>query len=192
MPPSPHREVGFIVGTAMMSGAIQVLWHVFTGVGALLGFISTLFLIYDRLLRYRPVASIKAVRDKATLPAQVPPVLRIRNVAPFHLLVERFVVKPPYFRIMPNFFPVKGTKSLVIYGAGTPILLAPNEERDLAMVPHGPTIAKTERIDIIIHGRRDASTGPFQWPVRVRTSLADIELRQQAAMNELLNHESTE
>ena len=70
MPPSPHREVGFIVGTAMMSGAIQVLWHVFTGVGALLGFISTLFLIYDRLLRYRPVASIKAVRDKATLPAQ--------------------------------------------------------------------------------------------------------------------------
>jgi hypothetical protein len=60
------------------------------------------------------------------------------------------------------------------------------------MVANGPTRAKTERIDIIIHWRRDASTGPFRWPVRVRTSLADIELRQQAAMNELLHNESTE
>jgi hypothetical protein len=126
---------------------------VFTRIGALLGFISTIILVYDRLVRYRPVASIEAVRDKATMsmPGQIPPILHIRNVAPFHLLVERFVVEPSYFRIMPNLFPVTGNRSLVTYGSGTPILLAPNEERDMAMVASGGrAIAKTERIKLTI------------------------------------------
>jgi hypothetical protein len=70
----------------------------------------------------------------------------------------------------------------VTYGPDTPILVAPNEERDMAMVAREPAIAKTKRIYIIIHWRRHASRLP-QRPVRVRTTLADIELRQQAAMN---------
>jgi hypothetical protein len=141
----------------------------FTKVGALLGFISAGFLIYDRLFRYRPVVSIKTVRGKATLPGQVPPNLHIRNVAPFHLLIERFVVTPRAFEITPDFYPVKPGTTLATYGAGRPILLAPNEERDLAMVATSASVRgtpKTARIDIAIHWRRDVSTGLLTWPVR--------------------------
>jgi hypothetical protein len=79
----------------MMSGAIQV-WHVFTGIGALLGFVSTGFLVYDRLLRYRPILSIAAVRGLDGISQHADPMLRVKNVAPFDLLVDRFEVKPPH------------------------------------------------------------------------------------------------
>lgn len=158
-------------------------WHIVTGIGGLLGFISAGILLYDRLLRHRPVAWIKTARDNVTLmPEQVPPKLCIRNAAPFHLLVERFVVTPPYFDIMPNFFPVKEGMSLVTYGTDTPILLEPNEERDMAIVFKRQPDSQTERINITIHWRA-ASAGLLNLPVRVRTSLADIKLRQRAAMN---------
>jgi hypothetical protein len=57
-----------------MSGAIEV-WHVFTGVGALLGFVSTGFLICDRLLRYRPIISVTAVRGLDRVSQQAEPIL---------------------------------------------------------------------------------------------------------------------
>ena len=66
----------------MTWGAIQV-WYVFTGVGALLGFMSTAFLVYDRLIRYRPIASLSAVRGLGgTSASHATPTLHIKNVAP--------------------------------------------------------------------------------------------------------------
>jgi hypothetical protein len=166
-----------------MSIAILV-WHAFLGLGALLGFVSTGFLVYDRLLRYRPIISVTAVRGMDGISRQAEPTLRVKNVAPFDLLVERFEVKPPYCGVAPS----DDMKHVVEAASGSdiPILLAPFEERELGLVitvTDRTKVKEDEHINIRMYWRRSIAPWVPQWPVSVRTSLADIELRQKAAMN---------
>jgi len=155
-----------------------------TGIGGLLGFVSTWLIIYDRLFRYRPTASVTAVRGMDGISQHADPILRVKNVAPFDLLIERFDVNPPYCGI------ASGTKLRDILktasGLDVPILLAPLEERELLLVitvGDRTKVKDDEPIDITMHWRRSIARWVTQRPVSVRTSLADIELRQKAAMN---------
>jgi hypothetical protein len=162
----------------MMSGAILV-WHGFLGMGALLGFISTGFLVYDRLLRYRPIISATAVRGMDGISQQAEPTLRVRNLAPFDLLIERFKVKPPYCGVAPS----NNMKHVMeaVSGSDVPILLAPLEERELELVitvRDRTKVKDDEHIKITMYWRRSIAPWVPQWPVSMRTSLGDIELRQ--------------
>jgi hypothetical protein len=165
-----------------MSIAILV-WHMILGLGSLLGFASALFLVYDRLIRYRPIASLNAVLGFGdTSPSHASPTLHVKNTAPFHILVERFTVSPPYWSVAPS-VELDGMTD-VISGADTPILLAPFEDRDLLLVMRDQSGARSDqRIDITIHWRRGSARRLRQWPIRMRTSLDDIELRKIAALN---------
>jgi hypothetical protein len=176
------EPAGSIMST-LTSDAI-LAWSVITGIGGLLGFASTGFLIYDRLLRYRPIVSVTAVRGLDGISQQAEPTLRVRNVAPFDLLIERFEVKPPYCGIASG----SGIRDILeaVSGSDIPILLAPFEERELALVitvRDRSTVKDDEHIEITMYWRRSIAPWVPQWPVSVRTSLADIELRQKAAMN---------
>jgi hypothetical protein len=162
----------------------SLTWNVITDVGSLLGFASTGFLIYDRLLRHRPIVSVTAVRGLDGVSQHADPMLRVRNVAPFDLLIERFEVKPPYCGI------ASGSKLRDVLktssGLDIPILLAPLEERVLLLVitvGDRTKVNEHETINITMHWRRSIAPRVPQWPVSVRTSLADIELRQKAGMN---------
>lgn len=71
-------------------------------------------------------------------------------------------------------------------GSDIPILLAPFEERKLELiitVRDRTKVNDDDHINIKMHWRRSVSPRIPQWPVSVRTSLADIERRQKAAMN---------
>jgi hypothetical protein len=167
-----------------VTGNVALAWSVITGIGGLLGFVSTAFLVYDRLLRYRPTVSVTAVRGLDGVSQQAEPILRVKNVAPFDLLIERFEVEPPYCGI------ASGDKLRDILKTVSrleiPILLAPFEERELLLlitVTDRSTVNDDDHIKIIMHWRRSIAPWVPQWPVSVRTSLADIELRQKAAMN---------
>jgi hypothetical protein len=82
---------------------VILLWHVFLGLGGLLGFVSTGFLVYDRLLPYRPIASLNAVLGFGhTSQSHASPTLHVKNAAPFHILIERFTVSPPYCTVAPS------------------------------------------------------------------------------------------
>jgi hypothetical protein len=164
----------------MTSGVIQV-WHVVIGIGALLGFVNTGFLIYDWLLRYRPIVSLSAVKGPgSTSASHVKPTLHIKNVAPFHILIERFAVKPPYCSIALT----RGIRDTLITESDTPILLAPSEDRELVIIRKDSSDArKDEQIKITVRWRRGRARWLPKCPVSVRTSLDDIELRQKAAMN---------
>jgi hypothetical protein len=163
-----------------MSIAILV-WHVFLGIGAILGFVSTGFLVVDRLFRYRPIVSISAVRGMSGGDHPTP-VLHVKNVAPFDVLIERFVFEPPHLGVSANF----ETRAIVdvLTGADVPILLEAEAQRDLVIIVLDRANRRPdEHIRITVEWRRGISTWQRQWPVRVRTSIADIELREGAAMN---------
>ena len=157
------------------------LYYWFTGVGACLAIFNTLFLIFDRLFRYRPVASITAVRGMGG-GSHATPVLRIKNTAPFDIVVERFSVDPPYYAVSAN-SEIRAMVDIMI-GADVPILLSPNEERQLVLIPRVQESAPTDRSVVFrIEWRRGYSIWFRQCPVWVRSSLDDIDLRISAAMN---------
>jgi hypothetical protein len=157
-------------------------WHVFTGIGSALGIVNTVFLIYDRLLRYRPIVSLGARRGLGgTSLSHATPTLNVKNIAPFHIVIERFNVSSNYYSVAPS-SEVRGMAK-VLMGADTPVLLAPAEERQLVIIQRGDA-PPDEKIVIKLHWR---GSGAASWlphrPVLVRTSSADIKLRQEAAMN---------
>jgi hypothetical protein len=160
----------------------EALWHWFTGFGALLAVLNTAFLIFDRLLRFRPIVSVAAVRGVSG-ESHVTPVLRVKNAAPHDILViERFSVTPGHLTISAN--SEIGAIVDALTNTDVPILLGPEMERQLIIgIGDRTRVAVDQRITIQAHWRRGVSRWFPQWPVSVRTSLRDIELRQRGAAN---------
>jgi hypothetical protein len=153
-------------------------WHILAAIGAALGIVNTGFLVFDRLFRHRPIVSISAVQGGG----HARPVLRVKNVAPFDIVIERFVVEPEHLGISAS----QEIRAIIegIIGADVPILLEPLQQRQLAIIVQDrANLRQDEQIKITIEWRRGVSTWLRQCPIIVRTSLADIELRERAAMN---------
>ena len=72
------------------------------------------------------------VRGMDGISQHADPFLRVKNVAPFDLLIERFEVKPSYCGIASG----SDIKNILKAASGSdvPILLAPLEERELLLV----------------------------------------------------------
>jgi hypothetical protein len=157
------------------------LWHLFTALATVLGVGNTAFLIFDRLFRYRPVASVSAARGWSG-GGDATPYLRVKNMAPFDIVVERFSVYPPHLVISAN----SEIRAMVdaLVRSDVPIILGPEEERRLVLVIRDrANRSERQPIDIVIEWRRGRSTWLRQMPVTVRTSIEDIELRERAALN---------
>jgi hypothetical protein len=160
----------------------MAFWQWFTGFGAALGFVSTAFLIFDRLFRYRPIATITAARSEmGSAPAM--PRLRVKNTAPFDILIERFTVVPAGSCTISA---SQETRALidVLTRSDVPIILTPNEERQLVVVLGDRSeFSSNQVIKFTVQWRRGRESWLWQWPARVRTSFDDIDLRIRAAMN---------
>ena len=131
-------------------------WHLFTGLGAGLAILNTAFLIFDRLFRYRPIVSVTAERGMGGGGHAVP-TLRLKNVAPFDVVVERFTVKPPHLAVSAN-TEIRGILDAVTR-TDVPILLGPEEERHLVVVVRDrANLRANEAIVITVEWRRGLST----------------------------------
>jgi hypothetical protein len=161
-----------------MESWMSDFWQLFTGLGAALGFVSTAFLVFDRLLRYRPVATITAERDMG----DATPALRIKNTAPFDILIERFRVSPKGSCTVSASHERRAMMD-VLTGSDVPIILGPNEERHLVIVTDRSKCPNDQAIEFSIPWRRGKESWLWQWPATVRTSFDDIDLRIRAAMN---------
>jgi hypothetical protein len=157
------------------------LWHWFTGFGACLAVLNTLFLIFDRIFRYRPIISITA-KPSMSGGVDANPYLRVKNIAPFDIVIERFLVEPPHCNVSAN-SEIRGIYD-AITGTDVPILLGPKQERELVLIIRDrPKIRSDQTIKITIEWRRGQATWLRQCPVWIKTSLDDIDLRIRAAMN---------
>jgi hypothetical protein len=175
------EPAGSFMSTATSDAVLA--WSVITGIGGLFGFASSIFLVYDRLVQYRPIASLGAVRGfGGTSMSQATPTLRIKNVAPFDILIGHFTVEPRYYSIAPT-NDIRGMAKVLAW-SDIPILLAPAEDRELAIVQRDQSGARRDKkVVITIHWRRGRARWLPRRPVSVPTSIADIEARQEAAMN---------
>ncbi len=158
------------------------IWQWVTGLGGLLGFANTAFLVFDRLFRYRPIVSVTAVRPPGVEGEQPSLKLRVKNVAPFDIVVERFIVEPEVFSIAAG----NSIRAIaeVLTGSDVPIILSPDSERLLVMVTRDRSkFLDSQIVKITTEWRRGQATWLRQVRVVTKTSLNDTDLRLQAAAN---------
>jgi hypothetical protein len=143
--------------------------------GATFGFVSGGFAIWDRMFRYRPSVSLTT----ESLPAR--PQLRIKNQAPFDIIIEEiFCSLPKHYRVL-----AADTVHAAVFDAldrHPPVLLAPGEERRLAIVERNTSeLADDLRFKFKVTWTR--GDHPFFRPAAVSlwSSPKDIANRQQAA-----------
>jgi hypothetical protein len=148
--------------------------------GATFGFLATALAVWDRFFRYRPILSITAEPHLGgTDPS---PLLRIKNPAPFDLMIDRVVSSSPYYRV-DSVATLMGTISGAM-GVVLPILLAPQEERLLRIAENtihgvaGKDVAGSIRFTVYWVRSDHPLLSPF--PARLWTSGADIERRKLA------------
>ena len=69
--------------------------EIFQTLGAILGFLAAAIMLYDRLLKYKPCVSIYAVSEGA----HAWPYLRVTNVAPYDIFVDKISIEPPLIAV---------------------------------------------------------------------------------------------
>lgn len=145
--------------------------------GATLGFFSTGFAIWDRMLRHRPSVSITT----ESLPARLQ--LRIRNQAPFDIVIEEITSTSRYYRVLA----ADTVRGAVFDSLQRPVsvLLGPGEERRLAIV-EAQVDGRTgdgagERFALMVRWTRGDHPLLRPFPVRLWSSPEDIALRKHAA-----------
>lgn len=159
-----------------------MIWIIFTTIGAFVAFGNAAFLLWDRMLRYRPIVSV-TTRLLGESYGDPYPALRLKNIAPFDIVIERFVIVP-----QDACYVSAGHSTLQLATAITnqdvPIILPPGAERVLPLVVgHRDQHAPTATIKIVVEWRRAQSVWLRQCPVTVRTSFEDMDLRVAAAKN---------
>jgi hypothetical protein len=148
--------------------------------GATFGFLATGLAVWDRIFRYRPIMSITAEPHLGG--ADPNPLLRIKNPAPFDLMIDRVVSSSPYYR-------VDGADTMVgvisgAMGVLLPILLAPQEQRFLRIAENtingvaGKDVEGSIRFTVYWTRSDHPLLTPF--PAWLWTSGADIERRKVA------------
>jgi hypothetical protein len=158
-------------------------------IGATLGFVSTAIAIWDRLFRYRPSISITTeIHSGGTRPSIR---LRIKNQAPYDIIIEKIWSSSPYYRI-DSANTLRATL-MGAYGDPGPILLAPEEERFLRIAENEINGKTASDLDLRVRFRVDWTRGDHPLfrpcPVFLWSSGRDIERRRRAS--ELYAQETT-
>lgn len=152
--------------------------------GGLAGIISAGFLVYDRLIRSRPLVFPVLGQHRAEL--------CIRNVAAETVIVDKITAEPSIvgFIMADDLVSTVRAAAEGIYpdAAGEPhrtfVVLAPGEERRIGILKHSgfKTADKATKIKVRCVWRNSRKPFPFERHARVITSVRDIESLEKAAL----------
>ena len=144
----------------------------FTSIGVLFGWLSGLFLLYDRYAKGRPIASF-TVKDEGTRKLGC---IRITNISDYDIAIIDACVKPEVYFLTEDM----ETRTL-LYGAGgrrPTFLLKPRQEKELIIAPlytNGTARhLKDQNVTFRISWRRGNTTWLPQMPVYVRANTSTI------------------
>jgi hypothetical protein len=155
---------------------LRKVLELFQTAGAIVAFVAGAFTLYDYLFRYRPYVSIFAELSGA----DVRPMLRVTNVAPFDIFIENIEIAPPLFGVSqqttarPPVAAVSDTQvTAVVESGGTAEFLI-----DLGKAKSEPR--RDQAITVKVHWYRSQPSVIRPLATAVRTSIRDIEERTRA------------
>lgn len=136
-------------------------------IGAIVGLVTGIFTVWDRLARWRPIAYIFATIPGSTY-------IRIKNLGQVDVIVRHIQAHPPTFNIATDDL-VHAIVSGMIDRL-PPSVIDPQGKRDFLvfMHPTPPDNARSQRVRFVIHWRKASSTWLPQFPVFPFTTTADI------------------
>jgi hypothetical protein len=149
------------------------LFEIVKTIGSLSGLLSGLFLVWDRMVKGRPVCSITTVKHGSNTYAA----LRINNVGVHDVAVLNIRVKPNVYMLSKDF----GVDNLLTASLGgkPALMLAPEEKKELMIVPRytggGRQDERLRRVVFSVSWRRGNATWLPRIPVRVPTSVAVLK-----------------
>jgi hypothetical protein len=135
--------------------------------GAIVGLATGAFTVWDRLLRWRPIAYIIATNPGSTY-------IRIKNIGQVAVIVWHIQAYPSTFKIATD-HSVHAIVSGVIDRL-PPSVVNPQRERDFLffMHPTPPDDSPKQRVLFVIHWRKASSTWLPQIPIFLFTTTVDI------------------
>jgi hypothetical protein len=160
---------------------IDSAWEFLKTVGALSGLATALFTLFDRFLRFRPLVSVTA--QLGLVDSNASPLLRIKNVAPFDILVETIQIEPKLIGLSLQTTALAMVDAIT--GDRTSVLLGPGEEHLLHIILLDPVprqLDPSARIAISVYWRRSETVWLRPVPSWVHTSLGDIQERTRAVL----------
>ena len=154
--------------------------EVFQTLGALVGFLTGAFTVYDRLLRYRPFVSIYAdLQDSNAWPY-----LRVTNAAPFDVFVNQIEIDPPLIALSQQTSEQAMADVLTAVPITAVIKVGDDAIFHIIQAPSATDAEKrpAERIKISVSWRRSLSSSIRPIPATIYTSIDDLEERKRAAI----------
>jgi hypothetical protein len=160
---------------------IESAWELLKTIGALSGLATALFTLFDRFLRFQPLVSVTAQLGLTS--SNATPLLRIRNVAPFDILVEKIEIEPTLIGLSQQ----QTIRAMVdvLTGDRITVLLGPSDEQLLYIILLDPSprhLDASTRIKITVWWRRSETLWLRPAPTWIHTSLVDIDERTRAAV----------
>jgi hypothetical protein len=168
---------------------IDTLVELIKFVGGLGGLASALFLIYDRVVRYRPAAFL--------FPADYKTNIRFKNVAAETIIIDKITIKPPllFVRRANDLKPPNTDRAETWYGSKDPdadrifVIIKPMEERTFMLsgvsadFDHAPA---DQVFTIKCRWRNTRKPFPIARHVRIKTTARDVrELREASLANKV-------
>jgi hypothetical protein len=163
--------------------------------GGLGGLASSAFLIYDRVVRFRPIIDL--------VPVQYTTSLRLRNASPSPIIVDRIIVFPREIvqvsaandqvsakqDVATVWYPGNSSKPQIVF-----IYLKPEAERTFALKRSAAFEEASEKTLVTFRCRWRSPTKPFPFPRRVtiRATVGDIRAIRDASLADKINWRSRE
>jgi hypothetical protein len=156
-------------------------------VGSFAGLVSAAFLVWDRLVRGRPLAWVAATKFGAASYEYV----RVVNPGPGGVFIRRVDVHPPIYGLAKD-HSARAIAGTLVDG-DVDVLLEPGQAHNLVIIDRRnqlevPKDAPPQRIYMFIHWRKTSSSWLWQFPVPVVTSTYDIQRIAAAATERATFH----
>ena len=154
-------------------------------VGSFAGLVSAAFLVWDRLVRGRPLAWVTATKFGAASYEYV----RVVNPGPGGVFIRRVDVHPPIYGLAKD-HSARAIAGTLVDG-DVDVLLEPGQAHDLVIIDRRNQLevdAPLQRVYMFIHGRKTSSSWLWQFPVPVVISTHDIQRIAAAATERATFH----
>jgi hypothetical protein len=139
-----------------------------TKIGSIVGLLSGIFLVYDRLARGRPIASLTILMDGT----RKIPCVRIDNITPYDVAITNTEVRPKTYFLVEDL----DVRRVVRGAAGKSpyFMLKAGDSKELKIAPMfkdgQPLEVTPHRVRFLLYWRRGNATWMPQIPIFVRTS----------------------
>jgi hypothetical protein len=156
----------------------------FKTIGAFAGLLTGVMLVYDRLVKGRPIASV-TVTERGTGKYAC---IRVSNISPYDITILDLSARPKVYFLSENL----ETRYLLEGAVGrTPFfMLKPGENKELFVVPlykDKPLAIMNQRVTFLIWWRRGNATWIPQIPVWILTNTLAL---QKCSTQEMTNRET--